>query len=91
MGEDHTRRPSRRRNCSGEADATARPADGTRTTAAYGAGLPVASAAPKAAMSPLEPGPGSWGAESRRVRLTWYTSPRPMAARMSRTPSSKSP
>jgi hypothetical protein len=34
MGDDATTSPSRRRNRSGEADATWHPADGTRTTAA---------------------------------------------------------
>ena len=67
MGDDVTRSPSRRRNRSGEADATWQPAEGTRTTAAYGAGFPYPRAAPSAAMSAS----GGSGAESRRVRLTW--------------------
>jgi hypothetical protein len=85
IGEDHTRRPSRRRNRSGDADATCTPAAGTRTTAEYGAGFPTASAAPRAATSAS----GATGAQSWRVRFTWYTSPASMAARIARTPFSK--
>ena len=40
-----------RRNRSGDADATWQPTAGSRTTALYGAGLPSASAAPRAATS----------------------------------------
>src|SRR5690606_18292652 len=82
IGEDATRSPSRRRNISGDADATWQPIDGNRTTAEYGAGLPRPSAAPSAATS----APGGSGADSRRVRLTWYTSPAAIAARMASTP-----
>ena len=86
MGRDSTTSPSRERNRSGDADATWQPTAGMRTTALYGAGLPSASAAPRAATSP----PGGSGAESRRVRFTWYTSPAAIDARIERTPSMNS-
>src|SRR5439155_7130788 len=79
---DSTTAPSGRRKRSGDADATWTPAEGRRTTAAYGAGLPSARAAPSAATSAS----GGSGAESCRHRLTWYTSPAAIASRMVSTP-----
>ena len=82
MGLDHTRRPSRRRNRSGEAEATCTPADGHAHDGRVGGRVALASAAPSAATS----APAGAGADSTRQRFTWYTSPAAMASRMVSTP-----
>src|SRR3954464_4962059 len=67
IGPDATRSTSRWRNNSGDADATITPASGAWTTAAYGAGLPRARAAPSACRLV------GWdeGAERTRQMLAW--------------------
>src|SRR4051794_11562738 len=67
IGPDAIRSPSRWRNSSGDADATITPASGAWTTAAYGAGLPRARAAPRACRLA---GLGA-GADRTRQMLAW--------------------
>ena len=66
IGELQTTSPRRARNNSGDADATCTPWSGRCSTALNGAGLPSASAAPRAGMDAS----GASAALSRRVRFT---------------------
>ena len=78
IGADRTLFPSRERKSSGDAEASRIPASGNSITAANGAGFPSARRSPNAS---IDESLGR-GAESRRVRLTWYTSPAAIDSRM---------
>src|SRR5206468_3678505 len=78
---DSTTRSRRRRNSSGDADATSH-TPGTDTSAPNGA--------ENRSNNPTSGTSAPHGADRRRVRLTWYTSPAAIASRMNATPAAQS-